>query len=886
MGTAIRQFLSRLLAVVRRNRSDDGLDEEISGHLDLLTADHIRHGLSLADARAAARREFGGVDQIREQYRDQRGFPWLETFLRDLRVGWRSMLHAPALTAVIVLTLGVAIGANTAIFAIVDAVLLKPLRYDGADRLVTIHEVVRNIRISPQLPVNASHFERWRRSTRSFEDLALLSEINMNLTGSGDPERLNTGRVSANLFRLLGVRAQHGRVFLDEEDRAGQDRVVVLGDGLWRRRFAADPDVVGRTITLDNQPFVVVGVLPRDFWFPKISTLYAIPVSADTPEIWKPFGLREAERTPEGDYNCACIARLRRRVTPAQAVADLDGVQASIDEGLTSQPGHQAVIVPLNRQVTSRSRAGLWMLFAASGVVLLIGCVNVASLLLGRVAARQRELAIRKAIGASRARLLAQMLTECGLLCSAAAGVGVGIAYAVTRLLAFAAPVDLPRMHDVSVDTRMLLFAVAATMATTCVAGILPALRSAETPAGHLAATASPSRRTMRMRSMLVASEICLSTVCLASAGLLLHSFERLMHVDGGFEAERLSLVDLNLPQIRYPNLPATTTFVRALFDRLSAEPGVISAGVVSLPPLAGAGGNNVVFIDGLSFGPAEQPIVDFRPVNADYFKTVGVPVERGRIFDDVDGARPVGVISAAAAARMWPGQNPLGRRFHLGSPTFPAIEVVGVVGDVHGVSLSEPPSPTVYLPYWQRPFNRNRLTVVVKSAAGAGSTSSVIRRVIREIDPELPVPPARAMTDVVDASAASRRFQAEIVTIFAVAALLLVVIGTYGVIAYSVTQRTHEIGIRLALGAPRGEVAGGVLAGAMKVALAGMAAGVPLAVATAYLLRSLLFGVTPTDLTAIGGTCVALVVTALAAALLPAVRASRLDPLVALRRE
>jgi len=882
MKSAIR----RVLAMFRRRRSDAVLDDEIRTHLDLLAADLVRRGMTPDDARAAAWREFGGVDQMKEQYRDQRGFPWLETFLRDLRFGWRSMRRAPALTVVIVLTLGVAIGANTALFGIVDAVLLKPLRYDAADQLVTIHEVLQKMRMAPQAPVNATHFERWRRSTRSFEDIALLREINMNLTGSGEPERLSTGRVSANVFRMLGVRAQLGRTFLDEEDRPGQDRVVVLSDGFWRRRFAADPDVVGRRLTLDNQPFVVVGVLPGDFWFPKLSALYAIPVSAETPEIWKPLGLTDSERAPEGDYNFACIARLRRGITPAQAVADLNGVQAAIDEALPNPLGHRAAIVPLDRQVTSRSRAGLWMLFAASGVVLLIGCVNVASLLLGRVAARHRELAIRKAIGASRARLLAQMLTECGLISGTAPGAGVGIAYAVTRLLAFAAPVDVPRIHDVSIDTRMLLFAVAAAVATTCAAGILPALRSAETPAGQLAGIATPSRSTMRMRSMLVASEICLSTICLVSAVLLLHSFERLMHVDRGFEAEQLSLVDLNLPQLRYPDRSTTTTFVRMLVDRLSASPGVISAGVISQPPLAGVGGNNVVFLDGTSFGPAEQPIVDFRPVNAGYFKTAGIPLERGRLFDDVDGVRPVGVMSAAAAARIWPGEDPLGRRFHLGSPTLPSIEVVGIVGDVHGVSLSAPPSPTVYLPYWQRGFNRNRVTVAVKSAAAVASVSGVIQRAVREIDPELPVPPVRAMTDVVDASAASRRFQAEIVTIFALAAVVLVVLGTYGVISYSVTQRTHEIGIRLALGAGRAEVAGNVLARAMKVALGGLAAGIPLAVAAAYLLRSLLFGVTPTDFTAIAGTCVALVVTALAAALTPAVRASRLDPLIALRHE
>jgi len=883
----MRSAIRRVVSVFKRRRSDAVLDEEIRTHLDLLTAEHVNRGMSAPEARAAARREFGGVDQMKEAYRDQRGFSWLETFLRDLRVGWRSMRRTPTLTGVIVLTLGIAIGANTAIFGVVDAVLLKPLRYDGAGRLVTIHEVLRNLRrIYPLVPVNATHFERWRQSTGSFEELAVLREINMSLTGSGEPERINGGRVSANLFRMLGVRAQLGRTFLDDEDRVGQDRVVVLSDGFWRRRFAADPDVVGRRITLDDQPFVVVGVLPKDFWFPKLSLLYAIPLSAETPEIWKPLGLADTERSREGDYNFACLARLRRGVTPAQAVADLNRVQAAIDEGLTDPLGHEADVVPLDRQLTSRSRAGLWMLFAASGVVLLIGCVNVASLLLGRVAARQRELAVRKALGASRARLLAQMLTECSLLCGAAAGVGLGIAYAVTRLLAFAAPVDLPRIHDVAIDTRMLLFAVAATMATTCAAGILPALRSAETSASQLTGAVTPSRRTMRMRSVLVASEICLSTICLISAGLLLHSFERLMHVDRGFDAERLSLVDLNLPPLRYTSVPATTTFVRTLLDRLTAAPGVISASVVSQPPLAGVGGNNSLFVDGMSFKPAEQPMVDTRPVDAGYFKTAGIPLERGRIFDNVDGERFVGVISAAAAARIWPGQNPVGRRFHLGEPTLPAIEVVGVVGDVHGISLSDPPSPTVYLPYWQRRFNRNHVTLAVKSAGGAASVSGIVRRTVHEIDPELPVPPARAMSDVVDASAASRRFQAEVVTIFALAAVLLVVLGTYGVISYSVAQRTHEIGIRLALGAQRTDVATSVLADALKVALFGMAGGVPLAIVAAYLLRSLLFGVGPTDFAAIAGTCGTLVATALAAALMPAVRASRLDPLKALRHE
>jgi predicted permease len=383
-----------------------------------------------------------------------------------------------------------------------------------------------------------------------------------------------------------------------------------------------------------------------------------------------------------------------------------------------------------------------------------------------------------------------------------------------------------------------------------------------------------------------VAAEISLSTMCLVAALLLLHGFARLMHVDKGFRSERVMLVDLNLTPQRYPDLAKSSAFVRAMLDAVASVPGIASAGVVSQPPLAGEGGNNLLFRDATATPLSQATTVDFRPSSARYFATMGVPLIRGRLFDEHDDTRRVAVISQSLAARVWPAADPIGRTFHLRSPDSPAIAVVGVVGDVRGISLSDAPTPTVYLPYWQRTFNRNRVTLALRTAADGPAADGDVRRLIHTIDPELPVPAFRSMMSVIDASTASRRFQRNLVLVFALLALLLVAVGTYGVVSYSVTQRTREIGIRVALGAVRGRVVGAVLADAMKVAGAGIVAGIPLAIAAAYSLRSLLFGVSPADAISIAGACAALGFTALAAALRPALRASRIEPMLALRQE
>jgi predicted permease len=672
----MRPLLARVVALFRRGRLEAELADEIHAHLEFATRDNIAKGLVPDEARLAALRKFDGPAQVREAYRDRLGFPILESMWRDLRYVGRSLRRSPVFTLTVVLTLALGIGANTAIFSVVNAVILKPYGYPGADRLVVIHEVVRRIPLAPRLPVNAVHFQEWRDTTTSFEQLALLREISVNLTGSGEPERLTAGRVSASLFPMLGVHAQLGRTLLEEEDRAGRDRVVVLTDELWRRRFGADPGIIGRPITLDDQPYVVVGVLPADFRFPRLSDLYAISITATQPQLWKPFGLRDEERSPIGDYNYACVAKLRPGVTPGHAASELEVVQARIEERFRETLGLGAVVLPLGQQVTSRARMGLWLLLAASGAVLLIACVNVASLLLGRATTRKREFAIRRAIGATAGRLIAQLMAECGVLGFMAAVLGVSLAQWTTRAIGTLAPIDLPRVNEIRLDLRVLLFALATSALTAILMGVMPAWRSTQSDfveaASGAGRTSTPGRSTMKVRSLLVAAEIGLSAVCLVAAGLFLRSFAQLMTADKGFDAERLMLVDLSLSPRRYPDLDSTSAFVRAMLEQLSIQPGVISTGVVSQAPLAGAGGNNSLLAEGVVASPAETPIVDFRPVNPGYFRTMGIPFRRGRIFDEGDRARPVALVSEATAIRAWPGENPIGKRFRLGGTQAP----------------------------------------------------------------------------------------------------------------------------------------------------------------------------------------------------------------------
>jgi predicted permease len=812
------------------------------------------------------------------------------TLLPDLRFAARTLRKNPGFSAIAIATLALAIGANTAIFSVVDTVILRPLGYPQADRLVTIHEVVPKFaNIAPLIPVNAMHFREWRAKTRSFDQLALLGGQIFNLTGAGDPERIPAARVSPNLFPMLGIQAQLGRTFLEEEDHPGRDRVVVINHELWVRRFAADPKVIGRKMLLDGNPYEIVGVLPAGLHFPKMSQLFAMTVAEERPELWKPFAVRDDELDEMGDFNFACIGRLRPGVTAARALADLNMLQADFVKRAPFKVELYAALVPLQDQITGRSRTGLELLLAAVGAVLLIGCVNIANLLLAHATGRRRELAIRSALGAGTGRLVRQMLGESLFLASLGGIFGVALAYGAIRMIVAYAPIDLPRLDEVHLDARVLLFTAAISILTGLLCGLLPAWRFGQADpqevmkSGGRGTTAG--RASGHLRSLLVGVETGLSAMCLIAGGLLLHSFVKLVNVDRGFDVDRIITVDLSLPDNRYPKLEAKAAFERTLIERVRALPGVISAGVSNHLPLAGEGGNNLIGLEGKNVPFVERPLADIRNVNPDYFHTMGIPLRSGRIFDEADRTRQVGLVSALTAERLWPGENPIGKRFRIGGDERPFTEVAGVVGDVLGVSLSRSPSLTIYVPYWDRAMFGGP-SLAVKTAMDPRGLASAIRAEIRKIDPELPVPAFRTMEQIVSESVAQRRFQMNLVLLFALAATLLASLGIYGVVSYAVAQRTNEMGIRIALGARPASIARMVLGQGLLPVAVGLVCGAAGSLALGRVLGSLLFGVTAADPVTMASVVALLSAVAAAATYVPAHRATHVDPMTALRYE
>ncbi|HYW47231.1 MAG TPA: ABC transporter permease [Bryobacteraceae bacterium] len=812
-----------------------------------------------------------------------------DALLADLRFALRTLRKDPGFSAIAIATLALGIGANTAVFSIVDSVILRPLAYRDAARLYVIHEVVpRFSHIAPLIPVNAMHFLDWRQNVRSFEQMAMIGGFTINLTGSGEPERLPAARVTPGLFPMLGVQASLGRTFLEEEDQPGHDRVVLLNDELWKRRFGADPGVIGRRIMLDGNPYEIVGVLPPAFRFPKLSQLYAMTIAEERPQLWKPFGLRKDDLSPLGDFNYSVIARLGRGISASQALAELNAAQARMASQFPEKVELRAALVPLQEQITGRSRSGLELMLAAVAAVLLIACVNIANLLLGRASRRRREIAIRTAVGASRGRLVRQVLVESLLLAALGGVFGMALALAATRLIVANAPVDLPRLDEVHPDAHLLLFTLGISMLAGLFFGLFPAWRFARTNPQDAMQSAgrgrTATRSSGRLRSLLVGVEVGLSTMCLIAGGLLLHSFVKLLRVDGGFDAQRLVTIELALPGSRYTNSEQRVAFFTSLLERVEALPGVTAAGISNVLPLGGEGGNNLLRLEGTNLPLIERPLADVRRVNPDYFRTMGIPLRAGRFFTEADRDRKLAMVSAITAERLWPHQNPIGKRFREGDDRSPLLEVVGVVGDVRGVSLSKAPSLTVYEPYWQRVWDRTSL--VVKTASDPAAAAPAIRQAIRQADPDLPIPALRTMETMVAASVAQRRFQMDLVLLFAGAAMLLAGLGIYGVVSYSVTQRTNEMGIRMALGARPGNIQRLVLRQGMVPVAIGLAAGAAASIALGRLLGSLLFGITASDPVTIAGVVALLGAVAAAASYIPALRATHVDPSTALRCE
>jgi len=799
----------------------------------------------------------------------------------DIRYAFRTLLRERGFASMAVLSLAVGIGANTAIFSVVNSVLLRALPYRDPERLYTIREVVPKLaHLYPSLPVNFSHYYEWRARWSALESIAIMESSAPNLTGVGEPELLNGALVSASVFRVLGVSPQLGRGFLDEEDPEGHDQVAVISDSLWRRRFSADPAIIGRKITLNGRPHVVVGVLPSGFQFPNREGL------SPKTDVFQPLGYTKDDFADiTGDYNWAAIARLRAGVSQRKALAELNVIQAEISKRIPEKMDLHAEMSSLQEDIVGQSRRGLLVLLGAVGAVLLILCVNLTNLSLARAAGRARESAIRMALGAGRAQLVRQTLTESLVLALAGGLLGIALAAWGVQLLVGAAPLDLPRLGEVRTDGRVLGFALLISLVTGVVFGILPALRSAGAhPQEALKSgsyTTTEAGIGVRLRSVLVGVEAALSAVLLITAGLLIASFVRLMHVDKGFDIERVLAVRVAMPSTKYPEKAQQTAFFDRVLEKTRPLPGVLSASFVSALPLQGETWLDLAAAEGDQRPMFERPMVNVRFVSPDYFKTLRIPFREGRPFDDSQRNRKVVIVSQGTARRLWPSQSALGRRLQHNETL---EEVVGVTADVRSTSLDKDPVLIIYVPYWQRP--QLAASLLVRTAMDPRGIAAGVREAIHRLDADVPIPKMQTLREVMSGSVAQRRFQMMLVMLFAAAALALAGFGIYGVVSYSVARRRTEMGIRMALGARTAGLQRMVLWQGIRPVVAGLAVGIGGALAAGRIVSSLLFQVSARDPVTIGGVSVVLLAVSVVAALVPARRATRVDPTKALRFE
>ncbi|HEX7792991.1 MAG TPA: ABC transporter permease [Vicinamibacterales bacterium] len=881
----LRTFRWRLWGSVAKRSGDARLREEIQTHLDLLTAEHVANGLSPAEAQAAARRQFGGVEFAKEHSRDERGFPLIESWLQDTRFAMRQLRRNPSFAIAAILTLAIGIGGTTAIFSVLDLVAIRPLSYPNPDRLVVLEESLPNF---GPFPVSAADTEFWRRESKSFNQISLIVSLLGNLTGQGEPERLQIGAATPGLLPLLGARPAIGRLLLDEEDVPGRDRVVVLSDALWKRRFNADRSIVGRKISIDGYPYEVVGVLAPGFHAPNVKHLINIPVNEMVLDMWKPLALTPEDRRPVGGYSYVAVAQLKAGVSLPAAREELAGVQSRLLQQVRGKGDLKTFIVPLQDQMASRSRGSLWLLLAAVSVVLLIACVNIANLQLARSVARMKEMTVREALGAGRSRIVRQLLVENLVLALIGGVAAMAVAFVAVRLIVAIGPADVPRLDEVSLDGRLLGFATLVSLASGLLIGLVPAwrvgradLQASLKGRGDADAHASAAR----LRSMLVACEIGLSAACVIAGALLFQSFATLLQTHTGFVTDAVVTTAFNLAGPAYQDPQRRMALLDAVMDDVRALPSVRYVAVSTQLPLTGTGAMSATSVEGGTVPGMERPRADVRSITPDYFRAMEVPLKTGRTFEATDRDRNVTVLSEELARQAWPGQDPIGRRLRFGvDPRATLYEVIGTVGDVRGTSLDQPLTPTAYVPFPQRA--QAIFTLMVKTERDPSVLISRVGSIVRAHEPEAPLGPFRTMDDVVDQSVAPRRFQLQLVAVFALLTALLSGLGVFGVMAYSVAQRRGEIGIRLALGIPPREILLRVLRDALQITAVGLAIAAPLAWLAGRFLRAFLYGVTPYDPLAITAAVAIIVVTALAAAAAPGFRASRVNPMVVLRHE
>jgi putative ABC transport system permease protein len=807
----------------------------------------------------------------------------------DLRYALRMLSKTPGFTAVATITLALGIGANTAMFSMVDGVLMRPLPFKNPQQLYTLWE--RNSKMGyEQSPPAAANFRDWRDHNTVFEQIAAFdASRTFNLAGAGTPERVDGATVSSSLFELLGVKPELGRTFSSEEDKPGRDRVVMLGDGLWRRRFNADPSIVGKTVSIDGKDCTVVGVMPGGFQFPGNTGTILNIFTAPAAQLWMPLALTDRQWSERSSHYLQVIARLKPAVALAQAQTEMNSIEQQLVSAYPKDYiGTDVNFVSLHSQVIGTYRTSLLVLFGAVVAVLLICCANVANLYLAQAASRQKEMAVRFVMGAGRSRLIRQLVTESLLLAIVGGAFGILLAYWAIRFLKLILPDTLPNTDLIQINLPVLIFTLIATVATGLLFGLVPAIQASRT---DLTDSLKKSERGLegirhnRLRNFLVVSEVALALVLLVGTGLLLRSFVRLQEVSLGFIPDHVLTMEVSLPDVQYPD-PQKAVFFAQLLEKVRVLRGVESAGAIGHLPLGGNIESYDLQIEGRAPLPNEYANPDNHVVEPGYFEAMKIALLNGRYFDARDTANSPNaiIINEAAAHNLFPNENPLGNRLKLGFNRFSG-EIVGVVANTKHLTLEYPPVEEVYVPYSQAPY-WGTMVLTVRTASPSLALAPRVRELVLAIDKDQPVSKVRTMDEVLESSVAAPRFRTFLLAVFGVAALFLGAIGIYGLVSYSVSQRTREIGIRMALGAAEPQVIKLVLGQGLKLTLVGVAIGLVGAIGVTRLLSSMLYEVRPTDPLTFAGVTLLLSTIALLATYLPARRAVKVHPNVALRYE
>jgi predicted permease len=897
MWTRLLSLASSLRFVSARSRLSDETSQELEAHLDLLTASYEESGLAPGEAQLAARRQLGNVTRVREDIYRMNSVRWLEVLRADLRSAVRLMARNRGFAAAVIVTFALGIGVNTAIVSVAYSVLVKPLPYSQPDQLYSVEVVVPERREQiPSLPPTVQTYVEWRNTPTSFSGLSAVTPWEASITGDGDPERLGGARVSANFFALLGVAMASGRAFSAEEEQPGKQQVVVVSDTLWRRRYGADPALVGKTVVINGESHTVVGIAPASLLVPTGTRMHALLPFAPRIDVWKPITVTASTLNNES-WDHGVLARLPAGASLEQGRQQLETILTERARIQMPRVRTQIVIqlVPIRDIYAGKVRLRLLLVLAASALLLLAACASIANVFLANVASRANEFATRIALGAGRARILSQTLTETVLLAVFGGAIGAALAVYGVSILASLGPDDLRLMAETSLNVPLLVVAMIVSVLTGVVCGIVPAWQAFRSDPGvdlqEAARTSLGGRRAGRSRQVLVGVEMALATMLLASAGLLLHSFVKVMNTDRGYDVERVLTADLSLFGQRYAKAAGRVAFYGELVDNVRGLPGVLAAGAINNLPAVSAsdGASRTIFhstdndFQGLLL---QRPVAMIRSVTPGYFAASGNALLAGRFLADHEPTQ-VAVVSASLAGRMWPGQPPaaiVGHQLRQGDISTPLITIAGVVADARPSGLDREPPPAIYRPYQQ--WASGPMTLVVRTDGEPAALAFAVRSEIRKLDPNLPVSSLRTMREIVSAGVAQRRFQMTLTSLFALVALLLGAVGVYGVVSCAVACRTRDIGLRIALGALRGDVMRWVFASGMRPVLIGLGIGLAATIAIARALRGVLFGITPTDPLSLSIVVAVLLVTSGLACYLPARRAASLDPITALRHD